>query len=144
MSTVLLEVVTPERMLFSEEIGMLFIRTGGGELGILPRHTALAATVKPGVIRVRFPDEHEDFIHTTGGFLQVLPEKITFLADVAELASQIDLERAERAKERAEQRLNQKDGVDVARAETALRRALNRIETAQKAQEHGANRAGTR
>lgn len=144
MSTTLLEVVTPERLLFSDQISMLIIRTGGGELGILPRHTALAATVKPGIVRVRFPDGSEDYIHTTGGFLQVLPEKITFLADVAELASQIDLERAERAKQRAEQRLSQKDGVDVARAELALRRAMNRLETAEMARDRGATRVGTR
>ncbi|KPV42823.1 ATP synthase F1 subunit epsilon [Alicyclobacillus ferrooxydans] len=136
MSTTLLEVVTPERMLLSEDVNMIIIRTGGGELGILPRHTALAATVKPGVIQVRFPDG-EDFIHTTGGFLQVLPDKITILADAAELASQIDLERAERAKTRAEQRLNQRDSIDVARAEMALQRALNRIETAQRAHQPG-------
>ncbi|QSO47589.1 ATP synthase F1 subunit epsilon [Alicyclobacillus mengziensis] len=136
MSTTLLEVVTPERIILSEQVNMVIIRTGGGELGILPRHTALAATVKPGIVRVKFPNG-EDFIHTTGGFLQVLPEKITFLADVAELASQIDLERAERAKERAEQRLSQREGIDVARAEMALHRALNRIETAEKSRESG-------
>jgi F-type H+-transporting ATPase subunit epsilon len=142
LSTTLLEVVTPERIILSEQVNMIIIRTGGGELGILPRHTALAATVKPGIIRVRFPNR-EDFIHTTGGFLQVLPEKITILADVAELASQIDLERAQRAKERAEHRLSQRDGVDVARAEMSLHRALNRIETAQKSRETGSP-VGTR
>ncbi|MCL6594402.1 MAG: F0F1 ATP synthase subunit epsilon [Alicyclobacillus sp.] len=128
MSSVLFEVVTPERTVLSEQVNMVFVHTGGGELGILPRHAPLAATVKPGIVRVRLP-EGEDYVHVTGGFLEVLPERVTLLANAAEVAHEIDVERAQRAKERAEKRLAQRtDDVDVRRAEAALQRALRRLE----------------
>ncbi|CAM3774671.1 F0F1 ATP synthase subunit epsilon [Alicyclobacillus pomorum] len=127
MSSVLLEVVTPERLVVSEQVNFITVLTGGGELGILPRHAPLAATVKPCIVKVK-TDAGEDFINVNGGFLEVLPEKVTILADAAELASMIDVDRARAAKERAEKRLAQKEGVDIARAEAALQRALRRLE----------------
>jgi F-type H+-transporting ATPase subunit epsilon len=127
MSTVLLEVVTPERLVVSQQVSMITIQTGGGELGILPRHAPLAATVKPCVVKVKM-EGGTDYINVTGGFLEVLPDKVTILADAAELAPMIDVERAQRAKERAEKRLAEREGWDVARAEAALKRALNRLE----------------
>lgn len=132
MSTVLLEVVTPERVVVSEQVNMVSVRSGGGELGILPRHAPLAATVKPGIVRVKVPGG-EDFIHVSGGFLEVLPERVTILANAAEIGSMVDVERAREAKERAEKRLGQRDGIDVVRAEAALLRAINRLEAAEKA-----------
>ncbi|MBX5436405.1 MAG: F0F1 ATP synthase subunit epsilon [Alicyclobacillaceae bacterium] len=139
MSTVLFEVVTPERVVLSEEVRMVFVWTGGGELGILPKHAPLAATVKPGVVKVRLPDGAEDYIAVSGGFLEVLPERVTLLADTAELAHEIDVERAQRAKERAQARLSQRtEDVDVARAELALRRAMVRLEAAELSTRSGA------
>lgn len=137
MSTVLLEVVTPERIVVTHEVNMVSLRGGSGELGILPRHIPLATTVKPGVIKVKI-GEGEDFISVSEGFLQVLPNRITLLVDTAEIGSQIDIERANRAKERAEKHLSDKtDGVDVMRAETALHRALYRLEAAELSHKSG-------
>jgi F-type H+-transporting ATPase subunit epsilon len=137
VSTVLLEVVTPERIVLSETVSQVNIHTGGGELGILPRHAPLAATVKPGVVRVKLP-EGEDFVHVSGGFLEILPDRITVLANVAEVASQIDVERATQAKERAEKRLaGRSDDLDAKRAEAALLRAVARLEVVELS-----NRAG--
>jgi len=137
VSTVLLEVVTPERIVVTHEVNMVSLRGGSGELGILPRHIPLATTVKPGVIKVKI-GEGEDFISVSEGFLQVLPNRITLLVDTAEIGSQIDIERANRAKERAEKHLSDKtDGVDVMRAETALHRALYRLEAAELSHKSG-------
>jgi F-type H+-transporting ATPase subunit epsilon len=129
MSTVPFEVVTPDKLLLSREVSMVTLRGGYGEIGILPRHTALATTVKPGLVKVKLPDGSEDFIPVTGGFVEVLPTRITLLADAAELPEEIDVERARAAKERAEQRIAKpSEGIDVVRAEAALKRALSRLE----------------
>jgi F-type H+-transporting ATPase subunit epsilon len=137
LSTVLVEVVTPERIVLSTQVNQVNIRTGGGELGILPRHAPLAATVKPGVVKVKLP-EGDDYIHVTGGFLEILPDRITILADVAEVASQIDADRATQAKERAEKRLSGRpEELDTSRAEAALIRAVTRLEVVELS-----NRAG--
>jgi len=127
LSTTLLEIVTPERIVYSGDVNMVSIKTGGGELGILPKHAPLAATVKPCIVRVKVAGG-EGYVHVSGGFLEVLPERVTVLADVAELPQDIDVARAEAAKQRAEQQLSQRDNIDVARAEAALRRALARLE----------------
>ena len=138
MSTVPLEVVTPDKLLLSREVSMVTLRGGYGELGILPRHTALATTVKPGLVKVKLPDGSEDFIPVTGGFLEVLPTHITLLADAAELPEEIDVERARTAKERAEQRLAKpSEGIDVVRAEAALKRALSRLEAVELSGKNG-------
>lgn len=128
MSTTLLEVVTPERLVLSESVNQVNILTGGGELGILPRHAPLAATVKPGIVTLKLP-EGEDYIFVTGGFLEILPDRVTLLAAVAEVASQIDVERATEAKTRAEKRLSgRSEEMDAQRAEFALKRAIMRLE----------------
>ncbi|MCL6454652.1 MAG: F0F1 ATP synthase subunit epsilon [Alicyclobacillus sp.] len=137
MSTTLLEVVTPERIVYSGEVNMVSIKTGGGELGILPKHAPLAGTVKPCIVRVKVAGG-EGYIHVGAGFLEVLPERVTVLANVAELPEDIDVERAEAARQRAEQRLNQHDsGTDVDRAEAALRRALARLEVVERTRNAG-------
>jgi len=128
MSTVPFEVVTPDKLVLSTEVNMVSVRGGDGELGILPRHMALATTVKPGIVRVKLP-AGEDYIAVTGGFLEVLPTRITILAETAETALDIDAARARAAKERAEARLIQRqEDVDVIRAEAALERAMRRLE----------------
>lgn len=130
MSTVLLEVVSPDRVVFSGQVSFIVVKSGGGELGILPRHAPLAATVKPGVVMARTP-EREEFIAVTDGFLHVMPDRVTILANAAEIGSQVDVERAGRAKERAEKRLAEKrEDVNAARAEIALARAVNRLQAA--------------
>lgn len=137
MSTVLLEVVTPERVVLSREVDMVSLFSGGGELGILPRHSPLASTVKPGVIRVKLGDG-EDYVAVSGGFVEVLPARVTILADTAETSETLDVDRAQRAKTRAESRLNQRsEDIDVLRAQAALERALRRLEVAERSQKSG-------
>ncbi len=117
---------------------MVTFQSGYGELGVLPRHAALATTVKPGLVKIKLEDGTERFIPVTGGFVEVVPTRVTILADAAELPAEVDVERARSAKERAEQRLTKlPDGVDVARAEASLKRALTRLEAAELAQKLG-------
>jgi len=137
VSSVLLDVVTPNRVVLSQEVNMVILRGGGGELGILPRHTPLATTVKPGIVKVRVP-EGEDYIFVSGGFLEVLPHQITLLADTAELGGWIDVERAAQAKERAEARIAQPPAdFDEERNNIALYRATKRLETAELSEKNG-------
>ena len=131
MSTVPLEVVTPERVVLNAEVQMVTLRGGGGDLGILPRHAPLATTVRPGVVKVRVA-EGEDYLAVGGGFLHVMPDRITLLVDTAEIGSQVDVERAANARERAEKRLSERGAeVDVARVEAALMRARHRLQAAE-------------
>ena len=130
MSTVLLEVVTPERIVLTREVNMIIVRGGGGEIGILPRHAPLATTVQPCVMKVRVP-EGEDCLAVSDGFLHVAPDRVTLLLGAAEIGSQIDVERAARARDRAQKRLAERTAeMDTERAEAALRRASNRLEAA--------------
>jgi F-type H+-transporting ATPase subunit epsilon len=130
--TVPLEVVTPDKVVLSEPVRMVIFRGGDGELGILPRHAPLATTLKPGVVKVRLEDGTEDYIAVTDGFVEVRPDRVTILANAAEVSHQIDVARAQAAKERADARLAQRgEDIDVERAEAALRRALNRLEAAE-------------
>lgn len=131
MSTVLLEVVTPERIVVSHEVNMVIVRGGAGEIGILPRHAPLATTVQPGVMKVRTP-EGEDYLAVSDGFLHVTPERITVLLATAEVGSRIDVDRSMRARERAQRRLSERTvEIDTERAEAALRRAQYRLDAAE-------------
>ncbi len=137
MSTIKLDVVTPEQVVLSRDVSFVVIPTGAGEIGVLPRHTELASTVKAGVVKVRIP-EGEDFMFVSDGFVQVRPDQITLLVDSAELPDMIDVNRAEKAKERAEARLKeQREHVDIARAESALRRAVYRMEVVELSKKAG-------
>ncbi len=137
MSTVPLQVVTPDRVVLDMDIEMVSLRGGGGELGILPRHTPLATTVKPGVIKVKLA-EGEDFLSVSDGFIQVMPDRITLLVESAEIGSFLDLDRVNLAKDRAEKRLvEHSDEIAVERAKAALERANHRLEAAEAALKHG-------
>lgn len=129
MLTVPFEIVTPERMILQQDVRMVTLLGGFGELGILPRHMALATAVQPCLVRIKLDDGREDVIPVSGGFVEVLPDKITLLADTAELPGNIDVERAQLAKARAERRLGQSaEDVDVDRAKGGLKRANLRLE----------------
>ncbi|GLV14205.1 ATP synthase epsilon chain [Alicyclobacillus hesperidum] len=129
MITVPLEIVTPERMVLAMDVRMVTLQGGYGELGILPRHMALATAVKPCLVRIKLEDGREDVVPVSGGFVEVLPDKITLLADTAELPADIDPARAQLAKERAEKRLAQSgEGAEAERARAALVRANLRLE----------------
>lgn len=126
-----LEVVTPEKKLFSEDVRFVVVPGVVGELGILPDHVALMSGLKVGVMRVQ--QEGKTFkMAVNGGFVEVRNSRVTVLADSAERSDQIDRDRAEAAKTRAEQRLAAKSpDIDVRRAEMALQRALNRLKVLQ-------------
>lgn len=128
MAPLTCEVVTAERILFSGEVDLVLAPGVEGQLGILPHHAPLITALQPGELVVRRGDEEIVFA-VGGGFLEVVRNKVTILADSAERAEEIDVERALAAKKRAEERLAQRraEDVDHARAEAALRRAMARL-----------------
>jgi len=132
MPTIKLDVVTAERVVFSDEVDAVVAPGVQGQLGILPHHTPLMTTLQLGELLVR-KGEEEFSLAITGGYLEVRPDRVIVLADAAERAEEINLARAEEAKRRAEERLSQHGAnVDTARAEAALRRSLIRLKVAQK------------
>jgi len=131
MSTFLLEIVTPERKVFAQEVNMVIVRGIQGELGIMPGHIPLVTPLQIGPLRVKTGSQ-ESIIAVNGGFVEVRKDKVVVLAESAELPSDIDPERAQAAKQRAEQRLSGKGGdTDRKRAELSLQRAINRLEVKQ-------------
>ena len=129
-----LSIVTPERSLVNEQVDELQIPGADGYLGVLPGHAPLFTELKVGELSYRKGNTWTS-LAVAWGFAEVLPDQVRVLAETAERAQEIDLERATRAKERAEQRLSKGGGdVDYDRALIALQRALIRIQVAQKRQ----------
>lgn len=133
MATILLDIVSPDKgEIFSKDIDMLIVRSTAGELGILPRHANLLTELLPHAMRIKM-EGGEQLVALGGGFMEVTPEKITVLADSAELPENIDVERAQRAKKRAEERIAQykqttkESLIDIDRANRALARAKARL-----------------
>ena len=127
-----LEVVTPEKTVISEEAQIVASPGTLGEFGVLRGHTPFMTTLKTGTIRFTDAQGTERFIFVSGGFAEALPDKVTVLAESAERQGDIDLERAQAARERAEKRLAQDRTADIdfVRAKAALERALQRINMA--------------
>ncbi len=122
-----LDIVTVERVVFSEDVDVVAAPGIEGQLGVLPHHAPLMSILQPGELMVR-KGGTEFCLAITGGFLEVRPDRIIVLADAAERAEEIDITRAEEAKRRAKQRLEEGvPDIDRARAEAALRRALARL-----------------
>ena len=128
-----LEVVTPDRLVLSDSVDIVMAIGSLGEFGILPNHVPFLTTLMAGELRYR-KDNQLDYMVVTGGFVEVSQNKVTVLAEAAERAREIDLDRAKRAKERAEKRLAlaKSEAVDYIRAEAALRRALLRLKVAER------------
>lgn len=129
MSTFLLEIVTPERLIFSEQVNSLVVRGVEGELGILPGHVPFVTPLQIAPVSIK-ADGKELKIAVAGGFVEVRKEKVVILAESAELATEIDVIRAKAALERAETRLTSqgsKEQYDHRRAEIALQKAMNRL-----------------
>ncbi len=126
-----LKIITPERtVLETENVRHVLLPAEDGQLGILPRHMPILCSLQVGRMRVDLPDESVH-LATSGGFAEVLNDRITVLADTAEKAVEIDVERARRARQRAEERLRKREEhLDLARARAALARALNRLHIA--------------
>lgn len=132
MSTFLLEIVTPERKVYAEQVNMIVVKGVAGDLGILPHHIPLVTPLKIAPVHIKQGSTNV-YIAVSGGFMEVGKEKVIILAESAELPGDIDLERAKRAKARAEGRLNDKvEHIDFHRAEMALQKALMRISVSEK------------
>jgi len=126
--TLQVEVVSPERILWTGEADRVIARTiGGGEIAFLTGHAPFVGALDIGTVRVHAEDGTDEIIAVHGGFVEVSHDRVTVLSDVAEVASQIDVERARAAAERAEAALRTEHDVEV---EAALRRARVRIAAA--------------
>jgi len=125
-----LEIVTPEKHLFSGAVDSITVPSTTGYLGILPGHAPLLAELGIGEISFKAGDQTE-YLFCSWGFLEVLPDRVVLLAQTAELASDIDVKRAQESKARAERILSSKStDVDFQRAEVALLRAIARLDAA--------------
>ncbi len=135
MSTIRLDVVTAERVVYSDDVNMVIAPGLEGQMGILPHHAPLITVLGLGELVIKKEGQEDEFMAIGGGFMEVLPDKVVVLADMAERAEEIDEARAEEARRRAEERLKQRrvEEVDFARAEAALRRSLTRLKVAKRA-----------
>lgn len=134
MAQIHLEVVTPSGAVVSEEVDIVTAPGVSGEFGVLANHAPFLSTIKTGTLSFK-KDRSTRFLMVTGGFTEVSNNKITFLVESAEFGNDIDVDRALRAKERAEKRLAQAQSatekINRVRAEAALQRSLARIRTAE-------------
>lgn len=124
-----LEVITPERKVYEDDVDMVIAPGSEGYLGILPRHAPLLTALGPGEFRVK-KGGVEEVLAVFGGFMDVRPDRVVVLTDAAEPAEEIDLQRAQRARERAQETLAQAatlSAADEARARAELQRALVRV-----------------
>jgi len=137
----LLEIVTPERLAYSDEVDSVQLPGSEGELGVLPHHAPLVSTLGAGELRLRKGGQEESFA-IVGGFLQVLPDKVVVMAETADMASEIDLEKALEARRQAEAALESgyHEGADLASARAALQQALIRIRVAERRHREGPRR----
>ncbi len=120
------EIITPDRVFYTGEAKMIEFNTTEGEIGVYPKHIALTTVIAPGIVTITTEDDSvKAAVHA--GFAEILPDKVTLLAEIAEWPDEIDVERAHAAEERARERLAKKDAnLDVMRAEIALKKALVR------------------
>jgi len=129
------KIVTPEKVVLHDEYEELLVPTTSGEIGILPRHIPLVTQIKPGEIRLK-KQGHDTILAVSSGFLEVRPKsKVVILADTAERAEQIDIERAEQARKRAEEILKQKsvdEDIDYARLQAVLEKEIARVKVGRK------------
>ena len=133
MSTIHVDVVSAETLIFSGEAKFVALPGESGELGILPRHTPLITRIKPGTVRIEKADGSEEFIFVAGGILEVQPNVVTVLADTAIRGKDLDEAKAEEAKKRAEEALRNKDAtIDYAVAQAELISAVAQLASIRK------------
>jgi len=139
----LLEIVTPERLAYSDTVDAVVLPGSEGELGILPHHAPLVSTLGVGELRIR-KGGTEESMAIFGGFLQVRPDKVVVMAELADLASEIDLEAARQARKAAEKALETSfhEGADLSAARAALQHALLRIRVAERRHREGPRHRG--
>lgn len=123
-----LKIITPDRVFYEGMAEMVEFNTTEGEIGVYKRHIPMTVIIKPGILTITEEEgTKEAALHA--GFAEILPDKVTIMAEIVEWPAEIDEERAEQAKERAMDRIhNRTTETDIARAETALQRAIARIE----------------
>ena len=140
----LLEIVTPERLAYSDTVDSVNLPGVEGELGVLPHHAPLVSMLGIGELRIRKGGSEESFA-IVGGFLQVRPDKVVVMAETADMASEIDLEKAQQARREAEQALEgagRAEAVDLSAARAALQQALLRIRVAERRHREGPRHRG--
>ncbi|MFP4034428.1 MAG: F0F1 ATP synthase subunit epsilon [Desulfovermiculus sp.] len=131
-STIRLEIVTPDKLVLSQDVEYVGVPGLMGQFGVLKNHIPFLSALAIGSLYYRSEGKIH-YVFLSGGFADVTQDKLTILAESAERAEEIDIARAKKAKERAEQRLQQeRDRVNAARAEAALKRAIHRITTKEK------------
>lgn len=133
-STVQLEIVSAEKSLYSGAVAMVVAPGVSGELGLLPSHAPLLTRIKPGVLKLNMPDGEEEFIYVSGGILEVQPDKITVLADVAERGADLDEAEAEKARKAAEEKIRAAGtaSMDYAAARAELAQAAAQLQAIRK------------
>jgi F-type H+-transporting ATPase subunit epsilon len=138
-----LEIVTPERLAYSDTVDSVVLPGSEGELGVLPHHAPLVSTLGIGELRIRRGGLEESFA-IVGGFLQVRPDKVVVMAETADMASEIDLEKAQEARREAERALESgyHEGADLSTARAALQQALLRIRVAERRYREGPRHRG--
>lgn len=139
-----LEIITPERIVYSDDIDMVVVPAVEGELGILPGHTPLFTQIKPGEIKIK-KEGQEYFLAITGGFLDVAPQsKVSILADYAVRSEEVEIARAEEAKKRAEELMREKKSKqEFAYAEAELRKAILELKVAHRRKASRMTTSGT-
>jgi F-type H+-transporting ATPase subunit epsilon len=131
MSPIHCDVVSVERIVFSDDVDMVLAPGVEGQLGILPHHAPLMTALAPGELIIRKAGQEDVIMAVSGGFMEVRPDRVTILADAAERAEEIDVARAEAARQRAQKLLAERPpGVDLISAEHALRRSQVRLKVA--------------
>lgn len=127
-----LKVISPDRIFYEGEASMVELKTSEGEVGIYKNHIPMTMIVVPGVLRITESEEvKEAALHA--GFIEILPDKITILAEIAEWPDEIDINRAQEARVRAERRIAAHDEeINMVRAEVALKKSLVRLEVGKK------------
>ncbi len=138
-----LEIVTPERLAYADEVDAVVLPGSEGELGVLPHHAPLVTMLGIGELRIRKGTAEESFA-IVGGFLQVRPDKVVVMAETADMASEIDLEKAQEARKAAERALESGyvEGADLSAARAALQQALLRIRVAERRYREGPRHHG--
>ena len=138
-----LEIVTPERLAYSDEVDSVALPGSEGEMGVLPHHAPLVSMLGVGELRIRKGGAEESFA-IVGGFLQVRPDKVVVMAETADMASEIDLEKAQEARREAERALETGyvEGADLSQARAQLQQALLRIRVAERRHREGPRHRG--
>ncbi len=126
------KIICPDRVFYEGQAEMIEFSTTEGDIGVYKHHIPLTTVIRPGAVILTFEDGTQKEAAVHAGFAEILGDQVTILAEIAEWPDEIDVERAEKAKQRAQQRLaSLKDGkVDEVRAEYALRKALVRLDVA--------------